>query len=233
MEDKQNIYEEINQNLCTTLPVLYADRIKFYASLFQSFFHSENIFHSDCVEIKSKLDDICENLSIKSQASCDQFKTINVNNVEAQIQQKLKSLELQSRSENTITAKSPTPLVKNNDQSTAKETNPNGKTEFVPATENVIELNNSVTSSNSEVGKAQKTTENGAGGESAVLYRVRATYAYEAKEVDELTFAKDEVICVVEGTESEKEDLDEGWLIGVHETTSKRGLFPENFTKRI
>ena len=30
-----------------------------------------------------------------------------------------------------------------------------------------------------------------------------------------------------------KEDLDDGWLIGVHETSLKRGLFPENFTRRL
>lgn len=66
-----------------------------------------------------------------------------------------------------------------------------------------------------------------------MMYRVRATYPYEAKELDELTFTKEDLIMVVEGTESEKEDLDEGWLIGVHEITNKRGLFPENFTKRI
>ena len=65
------------------------------------------------------------------------------------------------------------------------------------------------------------------------LFKVRATYAYEAKELDELHFAKDDLIVVVEGSESEKEDLDEGWLIGIHENTRRRGLFPENFTKRV
>lgn len=66
-----------------------------------------------------------------------------------------------------------------------------------------------------------------------VMYRVRATFPYEAKELDELTFTREDLIMVVDGTESEKEDLDEGWLIGIHEVTNKRGLFPENFTKRI
>ncbi len=65
------------------------------------------------------------------------------------------------------------------------------------------------------------------------IYRVRAAYPYEAKESDELTFVKDDIIEVVEGTESENEDLDEGWLIGVHEASLKRGLFPANFTKKL
>ncbi len=65
------------------------------------------------------------------------------------------------------------------------------------------------------------------------MYKVRATYAYDAKEIDELQFNKDEVIIVVEGSESEKEELDEGWLIGIHENSRRRGLFPENFTRKI
>ena len=68
---------------------------------------------------------------------------------------------------------------------------------------------------------------------SKILYKVKATYPYQAKEIDELTFYKEDLIDVVEGTESEKEDLDEGWLIGIHCQTNNRGLFPENFTKRI
>ena len=66
-----------------------------------------------------------------------------------------------------------------------------------------------------------------------VLYRVRATYPYQSKEIDELSFNKDDLIDVIEGTESEKEDLDEGWQIGIHCQTNNRGLFPENFTKKI
>lgn len=68
LEDKQHIYEEINQTLCLSLPVLYENRVKFYASLFQTFFHAETNFHSECVESKSKLDELCENLSITTLA---------------------------------------------------------------------------------------------------------------------------------------------------------------------
>lgn len=66
LEDKQHIYEDINQTLCMALPVLFENRIKFYSSLFQTFFYTETIFHSDCVEIKSKLDGLCENLSTQT-----------------------------------------------------------------------------------------------------------------------------------------------------------------------
>ena len=67
LEDKQHVYEEINQTLCMTLPVLFENRIKFYSSLFQTFFYTEATFHSDCVEVKTKLDTICEKLSTQTR----------------------------------------------------------------------------------------------------------------------------------------------------------------------
>ncbi|RMZ98383.1 myc box-dependent-interacting 1 isoform X4, partial [Brachionus plicatilis] len=66
LEDKQHVYEDLNQTLCLALPVLYQNRIKFYSSMFQTFFHTETTFHSDCVEAKSKLDDVCEKLSLET-----------------------------------------------------------------------------------------------------------------------------------------------------------------------
>jgi hypothetical protein len=55
LEDKQHIYEEINQTLCLSLPVLFENRVKFYSSLFQTFFHTETNFHSECVEVNTQI----------------------------------------------------------------------------------------------------------------------------------------------------------------------------------
>jgi hypothetical protein len=84
-----------------------------------------------------------------------------------------------------------------------------------------------VTAAKTETKKEEEDTSN------KFLFRVRAQYAYDAKEIDELTFMKGDFIIVVEGSESEREDLDEGWLIGIHEATKRRGLFPENFSVRV
>lgn len=64
LEDKQHMYEEMNQTLCMALPVLFDNRVKFYSSLFQTFFHTETEFHSEAAESKSRLDEICESLSL-------------------------------------------------------------------------------------------------------------------------------------------------------------------------
>jgi hypothetical protein len=69
LEDKKHIYEEINQTLCLALPVLFDNRVKFYASTFQSFFHTETSFHSDCLGIMEKLDEICEDLSMATMTN--------------------------------------------------------------------------------------------------------------------------------------------------------------------
>merc|ERR1712141_559219 len=62
-----------------------------------------------------------------------------------------------------------------------------------------------------------------------VLYRVKASYKYQAEDVDELNFEVGEVIDVVEYDDSE--DQEEGWLMGVMESTGQKGMFPANFTR--
>merc|ERR1711936_403704 len=69
------------------------------------------------------------------------------------------------------------------------------------------------------------TTENLGPG---VLYRVKASYKYQAEDVDELNFEVGEIIDVVEYDDSE--DQEEGWLMGVMQSTGQKGMFPANFT---
>lgn len=64
-----------------------------------------------------------------------------------------------------------------------------------------------------------------------VLYRVRATYKYTAEDVDELNFESGEIIRVIEYDDPEEQE--EGWLMGIKESTGEKGLFPANFTRPI
>ncbi|XP_015783578.1 myc box-dependent-interacting protein 1 isoform X4 [Tetranychus urticae] len=61
--------------------------------------------------------------------------------------------------------------------------------------------------------------------------KVRATYKYVAEDSDELSFEAGEIIRVVEYEDPEEQE--EGWLVGVKESTGEKGLFPANFTKPI
>jgi len=64
-----------------------------------------------------------------------------------------------------------------------------------------------------------------------VLYKVKATYKYQAEDMDELAFEVGEIIQVVEYDDPEEQE--EGWLMGMKEATGQKGLFPANFTKPI
>jgi len=64
-----------------------------------------------------------------------------------------------------------------------------------------------------------------------VLYKVKATYKYQAEDMDELQFEVGELIDVIEYEDPEEQE--EGWLMGVKESTGQKGLFPANFTKPI
>ncbi len=286
LEDKQQNYEELNQTLCMSLPVLYENRIKFYSSLFQTFFHTETIFHSDCVEVKSKLDDLCESLSTTTaQQTPNPQKLFQQKQEQLRLLQQQKELEeleenrkqsknstgdsLNSKNDNELPEEPPDESenslaiikysnIDHHDDSlnssglkTSEYDNEISTTvkpsisEFVPDpdelgihTAETFMINDKKNSINNQANEVLKSRDSSPKMSNSILknrclFKVKATYPYEAKELDELSFVKDDIIDVVDGSESEKEDLDEGWLIGVHETSLKRGLFPENFTRRI
>lgn len=227
LEDKQHVYEDLNQTLCLALPVLYENRLKFYSSMFQTFFHTETTFHSDCVEAKSKLDDICEKLSIETS----QMRTEQAVEMDSEIEHNLPPIDSDPTDNNDYS-------TDENELDNSPKTNsitefaPNLNSEPVsgvrPVEQSTSMIYSYLVDRISETSQDERRIQS-----EKFLYKVKATYRYDPKEIDELAFDKEDVIAVVDGTESEKEDLDEGWLIGIHELSNKRGLFPENFTKKI
>ncbi|XP_059091031.1 myc box-dependent-interacting protein 1-like isoform X4 [Tigriopus californicus] len=67
---------------------------------------------------------------------------------------------------------------------------------------------------------------------SGVLYKVKASYKYQAEDGDELNFDVGEVIQVIP-YEDPEEQQEEGWLTGIKESTGEKGMFPANFTRPI
>ncbi|KAL0833071.1 hypothetical protein ABMA28_001182 [Loxostege sticticalis] len=70
-----------------------------------------------------------------------------------------------------------------------------------------------------------------AGLPAGTLYRVRATYRYTREDSDELSFDVGDVIRVVEYDDPDEQE--EGWLMGIKESTNEKGMFPANFTRPI
>lgn len=64
-----------------------------------------------------------------------------------------------------------------------------------------------------------------------VLYKVKATYRYNREDVDELSFEVGEIIRVVQYDDPEEQE--EGWLMGIKESTGEKGMFPANFTRPL
>ncbi|CAI2351894.1 unnamed protein product [Caenorhabditis sp. 36 PRJEB53466] len=62
------------------------------------------------------------------------------------------------------------------------------------------------------------------------LYFVTSTHQYKAVDTDELSFEQGMKIKVIEANDADQ--LDDGWRLGELED-GKRGVFPENFTKKI
>ena len=63
-----------------------------------------------------------------------------------------------------------------------------------------------------------------------ILYSVRALFDYISENSDELTFKKGDIISVILDSSTE---MDEGWLMGKHESTRLKGIFPANHTTLI
>lgn len=57
------------------------------------------------------------------------------------------------------------------------------------------------------------------------------THAYKAEDEDELSFESGEVITIVEFENPDEQD--EGWLMGILSSSGKRGVFPQNFTRKL
>ncbi|XP_045765549.1 myc box-dependent-interacting protein 1 isoform X1 [Maniola jurtina] len=70
-----------------------------------------------------------------------------------------------------------------------------------------------------------------AGLPAGTLYRVRATYRYTREDCDELSFEVGDIIRVVEYDDPDEQE--EGWLMGIKESTNEKGMFPANFTRPI
>ena len=63
------------------------------------------------------------------------------------------------------------------------------------------------------------------------LYTVSATHKYTGEDEDELSFEADEIIYVI--TFENPDEQDDGWQMGIKASDGVKGVFPENFTKRL
>nr|XP_037868788.1 myc box-dependent-interacting protein 1 isoform X3 [Bombyx mori] len=226
LEEAKRTYEILNSELHDELPALYDSRVLFYVNNLQTLFSAEQVFHFESSKVFAELEAVTDKLANDCQRGS---YTKKANNVSPPPLPALPAAPAHNgNAAHTNTVQRPTTVVEkmNNNEETNKHTN---------VEQNLIEKNEKRNSENAEevydIPVAHCNGATLAGLPPGVLYRVRATYRYTREDSDELSFEVGDIIRVVEYDDPDEQE--EGWLMGIKETTNEKGMFPANFTRPI
>jgi len=231
MENAKRTYEVLNSELHDELPALYDSRILFLVTNMQTLFAAEEVFHSETAKVYSELEGVIDNLAKEAQKGTLPRKTFPkpqpINNfVEKDIitnNEPISSPTSPPTEGFTSTNRSSGKYKRESKSSPSKDYEPvtshNGKITtngHSPPTQDITDIPSGATTDHLPPG---------------VLYQVKAAYKYQAEDVDELQFEVGEIVNVIEYEDPEEQE--EGWLMGIKESTGQKGLFPANFTRPI
>ncbi|XP_039749567.1 myc box-dependent-interacting protein 1 isoform X2 [Pararge aegeria] len=243
LEEAKRTYEVLNSELHDELPALYDSRVLFYVNNLETLFSAEQLFHSESSKVFSELEAITDKLAMESQRGTYKKPSIkampaqNGNASPANTVQTPPSPSLNGDSPPSTPASpatpvppvTPVPPATPGGQVTPEPApparrDPTASPPVTPATQpaddkKVEELYDI------PVGATL------AGLPAGTLYRVRATYRYTREDCDELSFEVGDIIRVVEYDDPDEQE--EGWLMGIKESTNEKGMFPANFTRPI
>jgi len=239
MDNAKRTYELLNSELHDELPALFDSRVLFLVTNMQTLFAAEEVFHTETSKVYSELEAIIDKLAKDVQKGTLPKKILP------------KPQPIQSPSINSMNSiNNSTAIIPSNPNSPPKATNgtssptrgffgstggstTGNKPEYEPVNDTqTVAVNGG---SNAEAADGPNATYDipyGANTDnlpSGVLYQVKASYRYQAEDVDELAFDVGEIINVVEY--DDPEDQEDGWLMGYKVETGQKGMFPANFTK--
>jgi len=238
MENAKRTYELLNSELHDELPALFDSRVLFLVTNMQTLFAAEEVFHTETSKVYSELEAIIDRLAKDVQKGTLPKKILP------------KPQPIQSPSINSMNSmNNSTAIIPSNPNSPPKATNgtssPTGRGYFGssgggggggggggrPDYEPVNEQKQTNPTTNGEPNATYDIPygANTDGLPAGVLYQVKASYRYQAEDVDELNFDVGEVINVVEY--DDPDDQEDGWLMGYKTETGQKGMFPANFTK--
>ncbi|XP_071523131.1 myc box-dependent-interacting protein 1 isoform X8 [Panulirus ornatus] len=253
LETARVTYEALNKELYDELPTLYDERIPIVAAHLQSLFAAEATVMVESSKVAKELEAIADKLAKECEKGTYKVKR-------AVAPRPLSVVEPSSPKNANSPSIRPTisgPVTPNKEETgrpyeeiefedkkvngtVSAPARTNGEvigTKIPAATGSSLSNGPSFTSPLAELNQKVEeiydipmgaTTE---GLPPGVLYRVRATYKYTREDVDEISFEIGDIIQVVEYDDPEEQE--EGWLTGVKEATSEKGLFPANFTRPI
>jgi len=235
MECAKRTYEILNSELHDELPALFDSRVLFLVTNQQTLFAAEEVFHSETAKVYSELEAIIDKLAKDVQKGTLPKKILP------------KPQPMLNQSVNSTSSLGSPPKATNGNASPSRhfgssfgshsraDYEPVGALHSNKGQTNGATYNNTTGNGNQPAGSNEMydipvgatTTDLPPG----VLYRVKASYKYQAEDVDELAFEVGEIINVVEYEDTEDQEQEEGWLMGVKEATGQKGMFPANFTR--
>merc|ERR1712172_486273 len=215
MENAKRTYEVMNSELHDELPALFDSRIIFLVTNMQTLFAAEEVFHSETSKVFSELETVVDKLSKEVQKGTLPRRTFPK-------PQPITNSVISSHNNSSQNSTLNPPKASNGHSSVR------GKYGGYTPTKDYEPVGGD---RNSDVNSSRL---NGASTDNlppGVLYKVKATYKYQAEDMDELSFEVGELIDVIEYDDPEEQE--EGWLCGAKDSTGQKGLFPANFTKPI
>jgi len=252
MENAKRTYEVLNSELHDELPALHDSRILFLVTNMQTLFAAEDVFHSETAKVFSELEAVVDKLAKEVQKGTLPRKTfpkpapvtnsiISHNNSNNSTLNPPKG-EWTSSNSGFMNGFFKSKHASNGNGSSLNRGKYGGGGGFTTPTKDYEPVG--AGAGHSDLNGSSRINGNGSpdvynipSGASTdnlppgVLYKVKATYKYQAEDMDELAFEVGELIQVVEYDDPEEQE--EGWLMGVKESTGQKGLFPANFTKPI
>ncbi|XP_045029798.1 myc box-dependent-interacting protein 1 isoform X4 [Daphnia magna] len=210
LEEAKRTFAVFNAELNEELPSLYDSRLPFFITNLQTLFSAEQVFHSELSKVHGELESIIDKLAKESsgRTSSSHYRR---SSPPTQMLSSPGSNSLNSPENATTNGVNKSPPSSGGPGAPSRTTNQR------PGVEELYDIPIGATTDNLPPG---------------VLYRVRATYKYQAEDEDELSLEVGDTVQVIE-YEDPEEQQEEGWLMGIKEATGRQGLFPANFTRPI
>lgn len=209
LDEARRVYESLNNELHDELPLLYENRLPFIITVFQRLFSSKLSYHKENVDIQKSYMETVESLAKATEKG-------SLNSTSSIYSHKLPS-------DTTTTTGAITGAMDSKLQARPSNGNNIGDDETQKQVGNSSVGLTTTTTTTTDVVTSNKPT--------VYLHKVKATYKYMAEDDDELSFEAGEIIQVIEYDDPQEQE--EGWLMGIKESTGKKGLFPANFTKEL
>lgn len=225
LEDAKRVYESLNNDLHEELPALYDNRLPFIITVFQRLFSSKITYHDDNLGVqKSYLDTVEQLAKASEKGNFTSAATVKQHQQQQkqlqQQQQQLQQHVSQKQDQHQVSSHIQASNEKSNGSVNERDADQRDKTKVDADQSSRTPANNLDKSEGDQPARPP-----------VYLHKVRATYKYLAEDDDELSFEAGEIIHVIEYDDPQEQE--EGWLMGIKESTGQRGLFPANFTKEL